>query len=234
MSDSWRWGLLVGLGLGAGLCGCEPPAENLQQGELGNGTFEYLCEAPSDAQCDEGEQHSAAAFASLVRGGVFGMGFLDKNGNDANASMEAAGQDRVTYDAALDRWTAEKAGIVALVAFVNGSAADFIHATVVEPTGVLISQQDVSGHFTGSFGGVTIDVTLQSDFILRVAPADAQQNVLAGGLGCQWTSDNEAVARITSDSTDNVITVHPVAAGSATLQVQLGSVSGQTTITVGG
>jgi hypothetical protein len=218
-----------------GLCGCEPAPENLKSGELGNGTFEYLCKATTDAQCDEGETVSQAAFDAIARAGVFGLSFLDEYGNATSDEIEAAGDGRITYDDQTQRWTAEKAGLVALIAFEqNGGVEDFVHATVVEPSGVVISEKDLSGHFTGSFGGATIDVSIQSDFILRVAPADALQNVLAGGLPCQWTSDNPAVAAISSDATDNVITVHPVAAGSATLHVQLGSVSGQTTLTVGG
>jgi hypothetical protein len=228
-------GPIVPLAICAGLWGCDSSKEeNIRQGELGNGTFEYLCASPSDAQCDEGEVISEAAFSAIVVGGGFGLNYLDENGNDANAHIQAAAESRVSYDEVLGRWVAEQAGDIAFIAIVGGVGDDLVHATVVEPAGVLISQRDASGHFTGSFGGVTIDVTIQSDIILRVAPADAQQAPLAGALGCEWTSDNPAVASITSDPTDNVITVHPAAAGTATLSVQIGMLSGQTTLTVGG
>ena len=215
--------------------GCSPAPEDLKSGELGNGTFEYLCKGTTDAQCDEGEQVSQAAFDAIARAGHFGLSFLDDNGNASSDQIEAAGDGRITYDDQTKLWTAEKTGLVALIAFdQNGDAEDFVHATVVEPSSVLISQKDISGHFTGSFGGTTIDVTVQSDFTLRAAPADEQQNVLAGALPCSWTNANPTVVQITTDATDNVVDVHPVGTGSATLHVQIGSVNGQTTITVGG
>lgn len=212
------------------LLGCEDDPANQLAGELGEGTFTYLCLEDSDAQCDLGEETSDLALANIALAGRFGINYSDESID----YLQPATMDRLDYDDTDEVWVAAQTGWVGVIAIDNTMADDFAHFRVVEPTGLRISQREASGQFTGSFGGVSITVSAQSPITLRVAPVDDQDAVLAGALSCSWTSSDPATARVAGDATDNVILVEPLQNGSATLSVQLGELTAQTTIEVGG
>lgn len=212
------------------LLGCDDDEENQLAGELGEGTFTYLCQLDSDAQCDRGEETSDLALANIALQGRFGIAY-----SESVEYLQPASTDRLDYDDAAELWVAGQTGWVGVMAINNlGRVDDFAHFYVVEPVGLRISQRQASGEFTGSFGGVSISVSAQSPITLRVAPTDDQDAVLAGALDCSWTSSDPATARIAGDATDNVILVEPLQNGTATLSVSLGELTAQTTIEVGG
>ena len=76
--------------------------------------------------------------------------------------------------------------------------------------------------------------SVQGTITLRVAPVDDQDEVLAGGLTCEWWSNNPDVADVVGDETDNVVEVTANQAGTAIINVHLGDLTAQTTVEVGG
>jgi hypothetical protein len=212
--------------VGSSLIGCDEDAENTLGGELGNGVFIYLCLRPSDAQCDRDEQHADLALTSIATGGKFGIDY------DNGDTLLPATLDRLDYDADEELWVAKKPGWVAIIGQKYGDGDDFAHLRIVDPAGLALSRREVSGEFSGSFGGVTVDVSVQSPIYLRVAPVDSDAAVLAGALDCSWSSSDTAVAEVSGDTTDNVVEVVGKTAGTATVTAELGDLSISTTVDV--
>ncbi|MBW2453325.1 MAG: hypothetical protein JRI68_02390 [Deltaproteobacteria bacterium] len=211
------------------LLGCKDNSANELVGELGNGTFTYLCEVDSDAQCDVGEDTSDLALTHIVLRGRFGIGY-----SKTIQGFRPASDLRIKYDDATQLWEGTEAGWVAVIAVAAGQGDDFAHFRIVEPAGLVISRRETSGSFEGSLGGLSVDLSVQGTITLRVAPVDDQDEVLAGGLTCEWWSNNPDVADVVGDETDNVVEVTAHQAGTAIINVHLGDLTAQTTVEVGG
>ncbi len=216
--------------LGASLLlGCKDDSANELAGELGNGTFSYLCEVDSDAQCDVGEDTSDLALTNIALRGRFGIGY-----SNTYEGFRSASASRLDYDDAAQLWEAIEPGWVAVIALASEQGDDFAHFRIVEPESLIISRRESLGSFAGSLGGLSVDLSVQGLITLRVAPVDDQEAVLAGGLTCEWSSNHPEVADIVGDSTDNVVEVEAKQAGTAILNVHLGDLTAQTTVEVGG
>ena len=69
--------------------------------------------------------------------------------------------------------------------------------------------------------------------LFRVVPMTADRKLLAGSLPCMWTSSDATTAQVTTDPTQNIVTVQLNKAGTATLHVTLGSAAADVTVTLG-
>jgi len=214
----------------AALVGCDKDnAANELVGELGNGTFTYLCEVDSDAQCDVGEETSDLALTNIVLRGRFGINY-----SKTIQGLRPASDLRLQYDDATQLWVGTEPGWVGVIAVDAGKGDDFAHFRIVEPAGLRISRRETSGTFEGSLGGLSVSLSVQGIITLRVAPVNDQDEVLAGGLDCEWWSNSPDVADVVGDETDNVIEVEAKQAGTAIINVHLGDLTAQTTVEVGG
>lgn len=232
-------GVLLSMGA---LLGCD--AATREEGELGDGDFRYLCVGTSDAQCDIGEEGAEKAFQGIALDARIGVQYVpDFPG--ALRDFTVFGHDRVDNlrDDALGVTviTPRVPGFTALFALyapiAGGSSPgieDILHVVVREPKGLQISQREPSGSFNGSFGGLSVSVGLSAPLTLRVAPIDADGNILAGALDCEWVSADPDIAEIVSDPTDNVIDVQPKRSGAATFTVTLGAQTASVDVAVGG
>lgn len=229
------WALLV-------VCGCDNSASG-QVGELGNGTFHYLCESVSDAQCDDNAlkgdlDESTGAFPPIAVEGRFQLSFVSNDG--LGAGYITPGSRAFVDFEGESTFFGVAPGVVAVMATDSnaGRAHDLIHIRVADVEGVRVSQTTTTTEAGGliaagtefNIGGAEVDVELAGGVLavseqtyLRAAPVDASDNILAGALAVQWESSDPGIVAIVSDATNNVIEIEPMASGSATLTVTMGT-----------
>ncbi len=219
------------------------PAEQTQAGELGAGEFTYHCIEPSDAQCDEGEEVAPAAFKHIATGATLAVSYENEDRQLIAADVyfynRSARLEVTEREAGSANGNAQvrflSPGYTALLAYtVDGKVDDILHTVVVDPAGIAISRRDEGGgSFSGSFGDVSIDVTIGLGVTLRAAPTDDAGDILAGALDCEWQSSDDSVVEIVGDPTDNVVDLDLKAPGTSTITVKLGAIEASTDIVVG-
>jgi hypothetical protein len=112
---------------------------------------------------------------------------------------------------------------------------DVLDIDVVDPI-LKVDSAQPQGEFTDikvSGGKVTAKGTFT--FRFRVTPAAADgKTILAGSFPCMWTTSDKDIANITTDPTDNIVTiVSGPKQGTATIHVTLGPMATDIPITLG-
>jgi hypothetical protein len=207
--------------------GCGPFGTS---GALGNGGFTYDCIGNGDAFC-EGLVPPLEGFSGLPAriavGGTFNMAY---NGEKPETS------DGIEFQVTIVPASTKVVDVVSGVGFrvtsagqtaflargANGVVADFVH--------VLVADTD---HLEVSAGGAALtklDLTTSTQENLRVQPLNANNDTLAGNLEYNWSSSDESIVSILAN--DNDATAQGVAAGMATITVNLGSISLDLPVTV--
>lgn len=237
---AWR-GLFAAMLANVGCDDVEPQQpEVVLLGSLGRATFTYECAGPGDAQCDVDADlaplREDSPFPLIAVGSRFelsaestGIGPLDLgSASGAFLSLDADGRTM----------TAERPGVVSVVALQGGSPLDFADVELVEAANLKILQATPEGSFEGAEvdignGEVSAEVDVEFTFKFRAVMTDADGTILAGDVDCAWTSSDPSVAEITTDPEENIVTVVSGQAGSAVITVEYGEFSGTVTIEVG-
>jgi hypothetical protein len=79
----------------------------------------------------------------------------------------------------------------------------------------------ISGTFSQIYGSDNFALRIPDRF--RAVPIDTEGNMLAGDIGCSWTTSNPGVVTIESDPSKNIVTFRIQGPGNASLHVQMGS-----------
>lgn len=209
-------------------------------GSLGRATFTYGCAGPGDAQCDLDADlaplREDSPFPLIAVGSRFELE-AEADGL-GSIGLGTASEDFLSVDEDGLTVTAERPGVVSVVALSDGVPFDFADIELVEATDLKILQATPAGSFEGvdidiGDGEVSAEVDVEFTFKFRAVLTDADGTILAGDLGCAWTSSDPTVAEITTDPEENVVTVVSGAAGTAVISVEVGSFVGNVTIEVG-
>ncbi|MBI5538229.1 MAG: hypothetical protein HY898_36240 [Deltaproteobacteria bacterium] len=235
----------------AALSGCDKSkdASASQAGELGRGTFTYVCGTGADAQCNDNSDLAlvdpATNFPPIALGATFSSSFKVNDAQDPSAVMSAV-PDMLDSETVPKYLIAKKVGWVALLGMESAGGtrvSDLIHAKVEPLDHLEVAQSAPTGgggaDFKGKVTAPGIDVTITGSTpstpvtqMFRVVPMTKDRKLLAGALPCQWTTSNEAVARITTDAGQNIITVE-LKPGDATLKAALGGLTVDVKVKVG-
>jgi hypothetical protein len=209
-------------------------------GGLGRATFEYACVDLGDPQCDLDADlaplREQSPFPFLAVGSRFqlaaeGEGYGPLVLDSASSDFLLVEEDGVTMQALRE-------GAASVVAAKDGVPVDFGTVELVEPAGLKILAATPQGSFEGvevDFGNgeVSAEVDAQFTFKFRAIVVDGEGEILAGALPCLWETSDSDVATITSDPADNVVVIVSGEAGSATVSVTYGELTGSITIDVG-
>ena len=121
---------------------------------------------------------------------------------------------------ATDVFQAQALGIGAIL-----DGHDVTHFEVRTPTDIRITHENVGGTFIFNEIFGTDMITLRIPDRFRAVAIDTEGTMLAGDLGCSWTTSNASVVSVDTDPGKNIVTFTIHGAGQATLHVTLGSLS---------
>jgi hypothetical protein len=216
--------------------GCESGPGTGTPGELGDGTFEYVCVNRGDAKCSSAEsiddfervydfRSKTALPRAVAVGATFGVryaGTVRSEGQVMLVTVSAASRnDEVTPGV----FSLSQPVEAAFIATANdGTAVDFVVVTALEAEELSIwqSQREVT----------SLNLQVGQRALLTVAPRSATGTLLAGALRYQWvTTRPQAVAlgRVTSDTLEDEImnqgdiSILGVSEGNAVVRVRSGN-----------
>lgn len=232
------------LALLAGGCDADKPAPEqpvvVLPGGLDRAQFVYTCAGPADAQCDVDADlapiRAESPFPPLAVGGRFELAARTKDLKPLD--LDVASGAFLGLDADEKTLTALQPGLVSVVASRDGVPYDFADVELVDPAGLKILQATPQGSFKDASidlenGSVSATANVEFTFKFRAVVTDAEGSILAGDFPCVWSSSDPAVAAITTDPEENIVTVVSGAAGSAVITVDYGDFTGLVTIEVG-
>lgn len=229
MRERWLWaGALVALVTCT--TGCEEeedPAPPSQLGQFGAVSFEYDCDTPGDPVCDD--QCEDADNAELCEGLTFdkttiptlavGSSFL-LGADDTSVDIVSSSDDRLSLmDGA---WVTHRTGITSILAQASdGTVKDLVDVRVMDVENIDLNFRATYDATADTFVGTARLVLLGMD-----------DEPLGGAFPCEWTSSDEDVVALTSDTTDNAVSFEFGTPGTATLTATLGPHSGSLMIEV--
>jgi hypothetical protein len=200
-------------------------------GELGVGTFTYLCRSEGDFTCSIG-QTSADFPPGFALGGRFGISYAWKSEtdhiNDPLPALQTADADRLQQSD--QSFVALQAGYAAILAATgNSQIVDLIHANI-RP----IDDLRLVDAFLLPAVAPLIELALPPDAsaTVQLVPLDIDDTPLSGALDLTWTVDDESVVGIAVGQGTGRVRVDTLAAGTATLTAALGDKTASVTITV--
>lgn len=242
--------------------GCSSSSSNngKQVGELGRGTFAYACTSMADAQCNDNADVAivdpSTNLPTVAVGGTFQVTYYS-NGNQGSTpdghtdTVDAAFID---VDTSGMSYVAKRAGYGVIYGVPGGSSChtrmcdgtapqDLVHMYLQPVDHIEFAHSAVMG---GSFkgeattpGGGMVMFTVNGQpatQLFRVVPMTKDRKLLAGSLPIMWTSSNTMVGQITTDPTQNIITLQLSTAGTtmltATVTAPAGALTGTLTVTV--
>lgn len=219
----------------------KPPPPPEQGGVLGAARFRYKCLLPSDAQCDfdkelgTGAGGSSSSLPDLAKGSRFALEFELNAGAPAGAPPVITALHPTYATVEPDGITLVRPGKTTIGLNRGGDVVDMLDITVVDPNGIKIFSADPQGNYKDvSLTGNSVKVTVQFKFRFRAAPAK-DTTELAGSFPCKWTTSDAEIANITTPADDNIIEVLTgTKQGTATIKVELGTMTKEIPITVGG
>jgi hypothetical protein len=209
-------------------------------GELGQAEFTYKCLLISDPSCDNDALGTGAGggeghFPKIATGSRFGATWVTIDGKPTNPPLVLTtlhpGFATVDQDGNV---TAVKAGESSIGLLIGPQMYDVLDINVVDPI-LKVDSAQPQGEFTDikvSGGKVVAKGTFT--FRFRVAPSAVDGTILAGSFPCMWTTSDKDIANITTDPTDNIVTiVSGPKQGTATIHVTLGPMVTDIPITLG-
>lgn len=191
-----------------------------KRGELGNDRFFYECVVEADAMCDgtDLELEPLYGMPRIALGSKFG---IDTEGITTEAR---AANDRVTEEQSLDgvrAFTAKVEGWTSIMSRTyDEEAVDILHVLVMPVAKVELSQRAGSSE---DWKIADATMTIDDDRDLRLAPYDAEDNPLAGGLDIKWTAEPEGIVDVAPSSGNNVVTIKPIKNGTVALSAKVGA-----------
>lgn len=222
------WVCAVGAVALTGCTNVDGPSPPGTIGDLGNGQFLYECDLASDVACDDAAELQAIPEAVAV-GSRFGASYVSLFGGGKVRVLSAAPQLLENVDSFGSIFEAQKPGTSALLAQQGDDFVDFVHVRLAEVASVRVNALDPIAEQLD-----TLAIAEGLTRTLRAQPLDDKGAILAGGLPCNWTVEDSAVARIATDSNDNQVVIEGVATGVTTATVQLGALEHTLEIEVGG
>lgn len=219
-------------GLALVTCTDDPEDPNPSgSGELGVGTFTYLCRSEGDFTCGIG-QTTAAFPANFALGGRFGLSYAWKSEvdhiNDPLPALQTAAPEQLSYGG--DTFTALAAGYSAVLAVTgNSEVVDLIHA----PVRAIDDLRLVDAATLPNLAPLSdLVVALHDSPQLQLVPLDLNDSPLSGALEATWTSSDAAVVHVMAGDGTGRVRLEASAQGEATLTATLGDRQVSLTITV--
>jgi len=196
------WPLLL---VGCDESGFDPPAYTAGP------PIQYGCVGFADVVCDQAFPEVApikdgpSTEAPIALGAQFGVA----GGISLSPTRLVPIRDQV--------FQADKEGIGALLL-----GHSMVHFDVRAAADIRITHEitAVSNEFTEIVGVDQFNLRIPDRF--RAAPIDAEGHMLAGDIGCTWTTNNTAVVTVESDPANNIVTFRVVGPGDAVLTVAMG------------
>lgn len=209
-----------GVGLVGLLGGCNDPISDdrpEKEGELGVGTFRYICVGDADPYCDEG--FVASAFPDrFAIGGRFDLDF-DPDDNfigpdDPLPQVISGATDSV--DSQSMAFVFLRPGFsVMLARDGEGQVIDLRHlygSAVAEIAVFTMDSQQLAQLELGA--GTDLDV--------QAEPRDETRSVLAGSLDYTWSIDDETIAEVLTTDRDREVTIRARTDGQTSLRITAG------------
>lgn len=200
------------------LFGCGPLGTG---GELSNGGFGYRCTSEGDPTCDDpawdylgsGVTYMPSVLAVGARFGVVYDGEAPEDEHGATYAVTVVPASTRMVERSGSELLVTSPGHIALLGFGNGMVADFVHFRAATPTGIFLEQDGISA--------TSLSLPSGTARAVRATVLDEEGSRLAGGVTYTWTSSDESIVQVSAAYGDNEATVSPVAAGQATIQVQV-------------
>jgi hypothetical protein len=194
-------------------------------GELGNGTFDYVCAAASDPVCEGGVP--ASDFPDcLMAGGRFEIGYTVYDLDE----LHGWGYDFVyvkpaspSFFGGLDTLTALRVGRVAFVAYADDNVIDILHVDIVTPDSMTLRHSDTSAL------GPVVEVEAGSSVTLAATASSMGCGQPGGGLTVSSESSDLGVAAVAGD---DAVLISGIAQGMATVTVHMGALTQQVEVRV--
>lgn len=198
-------------------------------GELGTGTFRYICVGDSDPYCENG--FVAETFPErFAVGGAFDLDFdpteFEVLDGEPLPRVIAGSPDSVHSEAMA--FSFARPGYAAFLARNTiGEVVDLKHfyGAAVERIAVTAGDSQELAEL-GLLVGDEID--------LRVEPQDSLRSVLAGSLTWEYAIDDPAVAEVLSTDNDRDVSIRAVGPGATTLHVIAGGFDQIVSVSVAG
>jgi hypothetical protein len=208
--------LAVALG-GAGCTNIDgvPPTGTI--GELGNGRFFYECDGASDPLCDVPVEDLTIPEGVAV-GSRFGASYTAELFTTKVRVLSAAPALLDNVDSFGSIFEAHKPGVSALLAQQGDSFIDFVHVRLAEVDDIRIDSLDPVDEQIAD-----IDLALGAVRLLRAVPTDEDGIMLAGALACDWSVEDESIARFITDSNDNQAALEGLSVGATTATIKMGA-----------
>lgn len=227
MNHKWL-GFFAMLALAAPVSGC------LTTGELGGGSFGYVCNTQgNDAACDAAFPGQELALPRKVAvGSVFAVVFHGDSASPSSFLPESASAEILKPSGSSFQFV--KPGFAAVLArAADGRVGDFVHFRAADIDHLSVLRTDIEVNELKLSTGQTVS--------LLAVPRDATEETLAGALTYTWSTKGAAGIVDVTQETDgtgaqksNGVVVTGQAAGSVDLTVQTQSKTAIVHVTVGG
>ncbi len=190
-------------------------------GELGVGTFTYLCRSEGDFTCSIG-QSSASFPKAFALHGRFGLSYAWKSEldhlNEPLPVLQPAAPEQLSFTT--DTFTGLAAGFAAVLAVTgNSKVVDLIHASV-RPVDDLRLVDATTLPLLAPLTELVLPVGVVSS--VQLVPLDLNDVELSGALDVTWAIDGDTVAIIGAGQGTGRVRIDTLAAGETTLTATLG------------
>ncbi len=218
----------LAVALGVSLAGCS-------NGELGQGTFTYVCTGDHDDYC--GRPIPVAFTEAVAVGATFDLAYEPVSTSGARFLSAATGVRPASPHVAQEISTATQRGMKFLVpgegAFLahgaHGTVLDFIHLVAEEPAAATIDAWE--GYWTNA--GLWLSRGQTTTLI--AAPVGQDGRRLLGTMTCTWFADDGDLVALSDVDVDGACTVSLRALESGTTMVNVtmgGTTTGQVLVNI--
>lgn len=190
-------------------------------GELGVGTFTYLCRSEGDFTCGIG-QSSASFPRAFALNGRFGLSYAWKSEldhlNEPLPVLQPAAPELLGFTT--DTFTALASGFAAVLAVTgNSKVVDLIHASV-RPVDDLRLVDATTLPILAPLTELVLPVGVVSS--VQLVPLDLNDVELSGALDVTWAIEDDTVAILGAGQGTGRVRVDTLAPGETTLTATLG------------
>ena len=195
-------------------------------GELGVGTFRYVCLDEGDAACAFPGATPTWPSQGIATGAEFGLSFLQNDAAKPSGVIFPASPARVAVTELGFRGL-EPGQVAMLVRTSEGNGIlDFRHLGFVAPRKLTV------GSPTEATGSEPLQLGFGAERVVEVFPVDGENQKLSGSLVYAWTTDAPNVVALKQPSRFRKATIAVREAGTAHLQISAQGVAEVLTLTV--
>jgi hypothetical protein len=230
----WRekWWALAFMALSS----CSSTGDDIN-GNLGNGTFSYICVNADDPACAStsggtGETGASPTNfpAAVANGAHFKVTYAANNTTQGgNPTLKPVAPEYISELSADGSLTALKPGKDAMVArsSVNGLVFDFTEITISPISSLGVTDQN------GEPLPTTLQISVGSTNTLLATALGPRSEKLAGGVDYTWKSSDDTIVHLEEGNPTAHVDLDALKAGSATLTVTQGDpTQGGMTVTI--